>query len=90
MIQFITKWTKFIAISLKLFSSKMKQFNVVTPTFVVQHYTWSKCEQFYLQMDQSLDYSTTFSHVTRYKIGTMTVVVLLIYSELYMHTVLFI
>ena len=46
---------KFIAISLKLFSSKMKQFNVVTPTFVVQHYTWSKCEQFYLQMDQSLD-----------------------------------
>ena len=62
---------KFIAISLKLFSSKMKQFNVVTPTFVVQHYTWSKCEQFYLQMDQSLDYSTTFSHVTRYKIGTM-------------------
>ena len=36
----------------------MKQF-VYTPKFVVQHYTWSKCEQIYLQMD----YSTTFSHV---------------------------
>ena len=35
---------------------------VDTPKFVVQHYTWSKCEQFYLQMDQC---TRLLYHITR-------------------------
>ena len=57
------------------------------PKFVVSITHGPNVNSFIYRWTNALDYSTTSPE---YKIGTMTVVVLLIYSELYMHTVLLI